>query len=72
MKISRLLLITLGVALIAGVVSAAERRPNIVFILADDLGWNGLGVTGNRGVDTPHLDRLAAHGMRFTQAYADA
>lgn len=51
--------------------AAAEPRPNIVFILADDLGWNGIGPYGNRQVDTPHLDRLAREGMRFDRAYAE-
>ena len=50
----------------------APDRPNILFILADDLGWTGLSCYGNKDVPTPHLDRLAAQGMRFTQAYADA
>lgn len=50
--------------------SHATSGPNIVFILADDLGWNGLGCYGTRWVETPNLDRLAAEGMRFTQAYA--
>lgn len=49
----------------------AEAPPNVVFILADDLGWNALGCYGNKSVDTPHLDRLAREGMRFTRAYAD-
>tara|TARA_R110002111_G_C6007511_1_gene374240 strand:- start:16259 stop:17704 length:1446 start_codon:yes stop_codon:yes gene_type:complete len=53
-------------------VSAAETPPNIVFILADDLGWKDLACTGGRLADTPHLDRLAAEGMRFTNAYAPA
>jgi len=44
--------------------------PNVVFILADDLGWADLGCYGNGFIETPHIDRLAAHGMRFTQAYA--
>ena len=48
------------------------RRPNIVFILADDLGWFDLSCYGNRFIETPHLDRLAADGMRFTDAYAPA
>ncbi|WP_461107385.1 sulfatase [Spirosoma koreense] len=53
------------------------RRPNIIVILADDLGWSELGCYGNRtdGLhfnETPNLDRLAAGGMRFTQAYATA
>jgi arylsulfatase A-like enzyme len=51
---------------------AADDRPNILFILADDLAWNAPGCYGNKDVPTPHLDRLAAQGMRFTQAYADA
>ena len=44
--------------------------PNIVFILADDLGWADLGAYGNPYIETPHLDRLAAEGVRFTDAYA--
>ena len=51
---------------------AAEQPPNLLFILADDLGWTGLSCYGNKDVATPNLDRLAAQGMRFTQAYADA
>ena len=45
-------------------------RPNIIFILADDLGWGDLGCYGQKETRTPHLDRLAAEGMRFTQHYA--
>ncbi|MCI0538452.1 MAG: sulfatase [Verrucomicrobiales bacterium] len=45
-------------------------RPNIVFILADDLGWADLGCYGADLHETPHLDRLAREGVRFTQAYA--
>lgn len=50
----------------------AGTRPNIVFILADDLGWADLGVYGQTGYATPHLDALAAEGVRFTQAYANS
>jgi arylsulfatase A len=49
-----------------------NTKPNIVFILADDLGWAELGCYGNDFNETPNLDRLAAEGMRFTQAYAAA
>src|SRR5438309_1408527 len=51
---------------------AAEpaRKPNILFILADDLGYGDLGCYGQKRIRTPHLDRLAADGMRFTQCYA--
>ncbi|MGH9902096.1 MAG: sulfatase-like hydrolase/transferase, partial [Pyrinomonadaceae bacterium] len=48
------------------------RPPNIIFILADDLGWRELGAYGNRFNETPHLDRLAADGVTFRQAYAAA
>ncbi len=44
--------------------------PNVVFILADDLGWRDLGVYGSVYHETPNLDRLARRGLRFTQAYA--
>jgi arylsulfatase A-like enzyme len=46
------------------------NRPNIVFILADDLGWNDLGAQGSTFYESPNLDRLAAMGMRFTHGYA--
>lgn len=51
--------------------AAAERpaRPNILFILTDDQGWPTLGAYGGKLVATPHLDRLAAEGARFTDAY---
>jgi arylsulfatase A len=62
---------SLGLRL-GGFVSAAETRPNILFILTDDTGWTALSCYGNRDVETPHLDRLASQGMRFTNAYADA
>jgi arylsulfatase A-like enzyme len=54
----------------AGAAQSAESRPNIILIVADDLGWADLGCYGSRYHRTPHLDRLAEDGMRFTQAYA--
>ncbi|MBN2271463.1 MAG: sulfatase-like hydrolase/transferase [Sedimentisphaerales bacterium] len=51
---------------------AGEGGPNIVFVLADDLGWAELGCYGNKFNETPNLDRLAREGMRFTDAYAAA
>ncbi len=45
-------------------------KPNIVFILADDLGWSDVGCYGHTFHETPNIDRLAAGGMRFTDAYA--
>jgi len=49
--------------------SLAAERPNILFILADDLGWRDLGCYGSPFNETPHLDKLATQGLRFTQAY---
>ncbi|MEO8268126.1 MAG: arylsulfatase [Aureliella sp.] len=51
-------------------ISAAERPPNIVFVLADDLGYRELGCFGQQLIQTPHLDDLAKHGMRLTQHYS--
>ena len=48
------------------------EKPNIIFILADDLGWAELGCYGNKFNETPNLDKLASQGMRFTEAYAAA
>ena len=50
----------------------AARRPNIVFVMIDDLGWMDLACQGNGLVETPNLDRFAGQGMRFTDAYAAA
>lgn len=44
-------------------------RPNIVFILIDDMGWRDVGCTGSDFYETPNVDRLASQGMRFTHAY---
>ncbi len=47
-----------------------KAKPNFLFILADDLGWSQLGCYGSKFYETPNIDRLAAEGMRFTDAYA--
>jgi arylsulfatase A len=65
----RTLIALLLAALTALGVLAAER-PNIIFIMADDLGYGDLGCYGQKQVQTPHLDRMAAEGMRFTQHYS--
>lgn len=58
------------VALFNSVSLADTKQPNIVFILADDLGYGDLGCYGQKRIQTPNIDQLAAQGMRFTQAYA--
>jgi arylsulfatase A len=56
--------------LLATTLIAAENRPNVVLILADDLGWTDLGCYGSDLYETPHIDQLARDGMRFTQNYS--
>lgn len=55
----------------AGLASASQQ-PNIVLIYMDDLGWKDIGCAGSEFYKTPHIDRLAAQGIRFTRAYAAA
>ena len=50
----------------------AAERPNVIFILADDLGWGDLGCYGNRQLRTPNLDRMAREGTLFTHFYVNA
>ena len=49
-----------------------DRKPNIICILADDVGYTDLGCYGAKKIKTPNLDRLAQDGIRFTNAYAPA
>jgi arylsulfatase A len=60
--------LSLGVAAFAAD-GPKDRPPNIVFILADDLGYAELGCYGQKKIKTPYLDRMAAEGLRFTQFY---
>lgn len=50
--------------------AAAAEKPNVIFILADDLGYGDLGCYGQKRIKTPNLDRMAREGLRFTQVYA--
>lgn len=52
-----------------GYISASETRPNIVFIMADDLGYSDIGAFGATDIDTPHIDSLARDGAKFTSFY---
>ncbi len=72
MTLFRILLWALGAAAVSAVARAAEptgARPNIVFILSDDMGWNQPGFHGGNAALTPNLDALAASGLRLTQFY---
>lgn len=62
--------LTLLVLLIFSVYSLDGRQPNIIYILADDLGIGDLSVYGQKHFETPHMDALAARGMRFMQHYS--
>src|SRR5687768_6523793 len=72
----RTLLAGLAIALITvdleRLLAAESAKLNVVFILADDLGWGELGCYGQQKIPTPNIDRLAAQGMRFTQHYSGA
>lgn len=65
--------LTLGFALFARGTeserSSADKRPNIIFIMADDLGWQDVGFMGTQFFETPHIDKLADQSMVFTNAY---
>ncbi len=52
--------------------NASAEQPNVIVVLADDLGWSDLGCYGADLIETPHLDALASRSLRFTQAYAPA
>ena len=73
MKTSSLVSLVLfcGSAVVAFAAGAAGK-PNVIFILADDLGYGDVGVFGQKLIKTPHIDRLAAEGTKFVQAYAGA
>jgi arylsulfatase A-like enzyme len=63
--------ITIFSLLVAELV-AAQARPNIIYIMADDLGYADLSSYGQKNYQTPHLDKLASEGIKFTNAYAGA
>lgn len=70
--LSSMLVAILGLLVAIPASPAAEdgKQPNIIFIMADDLGYGALGCYGQTKIKTPNIDRLAAEGMRFTQAYS--
>lgn len=64
--------VTLLACALAAQLTSTARPPNLVVIFADDLGWGDVGFQGSTTIATPHLDRLAREGVRFTDAYAAA
>jgi arylsulfatase A-like enzyme len=66
------LLATAAGVLNAAGTAVAREKPNLVWIMADDLGYGDLGCYGQKVIQTPHLDRIARAGLRFTQFYAGA
>ena len=68
----RLLVCGMGLGMLLGAAQglAAASPPNVVFILADDLGWRDTSATGSTFYRTPHIESLASQGLRFTDAYA--
>ncbi|MSU47687.1 MAG: DUF4976 domain-containing protein [Opitutus sp.] len=70
MKLFRISLVVGGVLALADFAFSQVSRPNLILILADDLGWADLGCYGNTFNETPNIDRLARQGLRFTQFYA--
>lgn len=69
-KLTRLGAMLAAGSALMGCASEAERQPNVVFILADDLGWGDLGCYGQTRFETPNIDELARNGMLFTQCYS--
>lgn len=72
MQLRHMLVGLFAVAVMVASGLAADRHPNIVYIMADDLGYSELGCYGQRKIKTPNIDRMAAEGMRFTQHYTSA
>src|SRR5688572_33153106 len=66
------ILATLALLVCFAANASAAERPNIVIIFADDLGYGDLGCYGSPTIRTPHLDRMAAEGLRFTDFYSAA
>ena len=67
------ILISTGLLLITPFIHAEknkDKKPNVVFILADDLGYGDLSCYGQEKFETPNIDKLAQSGMRFTQCYS--
>ncbi len=69
--IRHLLTAVIAALTLAGVSAPAEPRPNVIFIVVDDLGYGELGCYGGKDIPTPQIDALAASGVRFTSGLVD-
>ena len=67
-KVRQVMLAALGT--VPAMVSAQGEKPNIIYIMCDDMGYGDLGCYGQQLISTPNIDQMAREGMRFTQAYA--
>ncbi len=71
-KLRTRILITTAMCVMTSLVAAEDRKPNILIIMADDLGYADLGFQGCEDIPTPHLDALARSGVRFSNGYVSA
>ncbi len=69
LKVSGAAAATLAVQTTVSAARTSDKKPNIIFIMADDLGYRELGCYGQKKIKTPNVDRMAAEGMRFTDYY---
>jgi arylsulfatase len=69
LRASGISVVTLALQSLTATGQTSSKKPNIIFIMADDLGYNELGCYGQQKIKTPHIDNLAAEGMRFSQYY---
>ena len=71
----KILFFTIRLILTQAILLGKDRiseMPNLIILLADDLGYGELGCQGNNEIPTPHIDRIAKKGVRFTQGYVTA
>ena len=67
LKTRKLMMAMLG---LVPTMAVAQQKPNIIYIMCDDMGYGDLGCYGQQLISTPNLDKMATEGMRFTDAYA--